>query len=114
MNTRRDLLRTCLLLAGCAHRRPQPRIIEIVARRWRFEPSTITLARGVPVILELTSADHHHGFNIPALGLRADVEPGTPARLELVPERAGTFPFHCDVFCGDGHEEMTGEIVVVP
>jgi cytochrome c oxidase subunit 2 len=27
---------------------------------------------------------------------------------------SGTFPFHCDVFCGEGHEEMTGEIVVAP
>jgi hypothetical protein len=30
------------------------------------------------------------------------------------PERAGTFAFHCDVFCGDGHEEMSGRIVVTP
>jgi heme/copper-type cytochrome/quinol oxidase subunit 2 len=24
----------------------------------------------------------------------------------------GTFVFHCDVFCGSGHEEMAGRIVV--
>jgi cytochrome c oxidase subunit II len=34
------------------------------------------------------------------------------ARLRLVPERAGEFPFLCDVFCGDGHEGMSGLLVV--
>jgi cytochrome c oxidase subunit 2 len=28
------------------------------------------------------------------------------------PDTAGKFFFACDVFCGSGHEEMEGEIVV--
>jgi cytochrome c oxidase subunit 2 len=108
-------------LSGCAGRRPphvEPapaaaeRVVEIVARKWEFVPSRIVLERGVPVVLELRSADRHHGFNVPGLDARTEVEPGQPARLRLVPNRAGTFPFHCDVFCGEGHEEMTGAIVV--
>jgi cytochrome c oxidase subunit II len=34
--------------------------------------------------------------------------------VRIVPDKAGTLPFHCDIFCGSGHEEMTGEIVVKP
>ena len=29
-----------------------------------------------------------------------------------MPDKTGKFTFSCDVFCGDGHEEMTGTIVV--
>jgi heme/copper-type cytochrome/quinol oxidase subunit 2 len=48
-----------------------------------------------------------HGFNIPDLGLRADLEPGETVRVRLVPEKAGTFEFHCDNFCGIDHEDMS-------
>jgi cytochrome c oxidase subunit 2 len=90
------------------------RIVKIAAKKWEFEPSTITLQKGVPVVLELTSTDRHHGFSVPALGLRGDIEPGASTRLRVTPTKSGTFPFHCDVFCGEGHEEMTGQIVVTP
>ena len=33
-------------------------------------------------------------------------------RVQLNPQRAGTFPFHCDYFCGQGHEGMEGVIIV--
>ena len=91
-----------------------PRVIAVTARKWSFSPSTITLTVGEPAVLEVTSLDRKHGLHIPALGLRADVKPGETARLALTPESAGRFPFVCDVFCGEGHEDMTGEIVVLP
>ena len=31
---------------------------------------------------------------------------------EATPDKAGTFIFLCDVFCGDGHEGMNGTLVV--
>ena len=68
----------------------------------------------MPVIIELTSLDRDHGFNIPDLGVRVDVAADKAVRVRIVPDKAGTFLFHCDVFCGSGHEEMAGRIVVVP
>lgn len=90
------------------------RVVLLTARKWAFTPETVTLALGAPVILELTSVDGHHGFRVPELGLRADLQPGVPVRLALTPTRPGTYPFHCDVFCGDGHEDMAGAITVTP
>jgi len=52
------------------------------------------------------------GFNAPDLKLRADIIPGEVARVRFTPDRAGTFPFLCDIFCGEGHEGMSGKIVV--
>jgi cytochrome c oxidase subunit 2 len=53
------------------------------------------------------------GFNLPDFNVRADIVPEKTARVSLVPDKAGTFTFLCDVFCGDGHEKMSGQITVV-
>jgi cytochrome c oxidase subunit II len=87
-------------------------VIAISARQWAYEPNSIMLQKGVPVILELTSSDVHHGFNLPDLGVRADVLPGKPTRIRVTPDKAGTFSFHCDYYCGSGHEGMEGQIIV--
>jgi cytochrome c oxidase subunit 2 len=92
--------------------RPPERVIKVTAPKYAFVPNTITLKKGVPVVLEFTATDMLMGFSVPALGVRTDIIPGRVARLRVVPDRTGTFPFHCDIFCGVGHEEMTGEIVV--
>jgi len=91
---------------------PGERVVHVVARKFAYTPNVIELQLGVPVIIELTSADRDHGFSVPDLGLRIDVEPGKTAQVRIVPGKAGTFDFHCDVFCGSGHEEMAGRIVV--
>jgi cytochrome c oxidase subunit 2 len=72
----------------------------------------VRLKKGVPVVLELTSLDVAHGFNLPDLGVRADVLPGLTTSVRIVPQQAGRFVFHCDIFCGTGHEELEGTIVV--
>ncbi len=92
---------------------PTERVIKITAKAFEYIPNEITLKKGEPVVLELTSQDLFHGFNITDLGLRADLPPGKTARVQLIPDKTGTFPFHCDNFCGTGHENMTGVINVV-
>jgi cytochrome c oxidase subunit 2 len=64
------------------------------------------------VVLELFAPEVEMGFSAPDLGIDADLPPGKPVRLELTPAKAGEFEFACDVFCGSGHEEMTGVIKV--
>jgi cytochrome c oxidase subunit 2 len=46
------------------------------------------------------------------LEVRATIEPDKVTRVRIVPQKAGTFEFHCDIFCGDGHEDMTGKIII--
>jgi cytochrome c oxidase subunit II len=90
----------------------QLRAISLTARQWAYDPPSIELDVGKPVFLEITSADVHHGFNLPAFGVRADAIPGMKTRIKITPDKAGTFAFHCDYYCGSGHEGMAGEIVV--
>ncbi len=88
------------------------RVVRITAKRFAYEPAAITLVRGQPVILELVSLDRTHGFRVPQLNIRAEIPEGSSARVRVVPEQAGHFFFACDVFCGSGHEEMEGDIIV--
>ena len=87
-------------------------VIQITAKRFEYSPKEITLKKGVPVVLEFTSLDRLHGFDCPGLKIRMDIHPGKVNRLRFVPDKAGTFPFHCDNFCGSGHEGMKGTITV--
>lgn len=94
-----------------AARRP-PRAIKIVARRFNFTPSEIALKAGERVVLLISSIDFIHGFNVPELGLRADLVPGRVTRLEIQPRQPGKIDFLCDNFCGVEHEEMNGRFIV--
>jgi cytochrome c oxidase subunit 2 len=105
-------LAAAALLAPRIVRADAPRILRITARKFEFAPREIALARGEPVLLELESLDRLHGFDAPSLGLQGEFVPGRITRLAFTPDSAGRFTFTCNVFCGDGHEEMDGLIVV--
>ena len=87
-------------------------VIKITAKKFEYSPSSIKIKKGVPVILEFTSLDKLHGFNCPKLGVRTDIEPGKVSRVRILAQKAGVYEFHCDIFCGDGHEDMYGKIIV--
>lgn len=110
---RRMLQVSALVLMLATHAKGEEQVIHMTARKFAYEPSEITVRKGEPVVLEITSLDRDHGFHLDAFGVRADVKPGQVTRVRLVPDRVGRFEFACDVFCGSGHEEMSGELVVV-
>ena len=100
------------LLLGAARAKSTKKVIKIEARKFRFAPNLIELKKGEAVTLELTAVDFPHGFSIPELKVRADLVMGKTIQVQLKPEEAGQFAFLCDNFCGSGHEEMAGTIVV--
>ncbi|HEY6980410.1 cupredoxin domain-containing protein [Reyranella sp.] len=89
-----------------------PNEVEIMAMKFDFTPDTIKVKAGQPVTLVLTSIDRVHGFKMPDFGVRTDIVPGLETRVTITPAKAGTFAYFCDVFCGDGHEEMSGTLIV--
>jgi cytochrome c oxidase subunit II len=91
---------------------PAEREIHITAKKFDFTPDTITLKQGEPVVLVISSQDRRHGFSLRTFGIRADVNPGGSAQIRFNPNKTGKFTFSCDVFCGEGHEDMTGTMVV--
>ena len=97
---------------GASNKAAKERVIKIVAQRFSFTPNELKLKKGENIRLEFTSLDFVHGFNIPELNLRADLPPGKVTSLHLTPDKVGTFDFICDNFCGAGHEDMGGRIIV--
>jgi len=89
-----------------------PRVIKVVARKWVFLPSDIALKKGEPVTFELTAPEVVMGFNAPDFKVRTDIIPGQVAKVTFTPDKAGSFTFLCDIFCGDGHETMHGTLIV--
>ena len=87
-------------------------VIHLTAKKFEYSPNEITVKKGQPVVIEIVSLDRKHGFTIPELKIRSDVKPGTKNVVRFTPDKAGTFNFHCDLFCGSGHEGMAGTIVV--
>ena len=102
-----------LVTYAVAQAAPRTKVIKIVAKRFDYGPSHLTLKKGVPVVLELTTRDVFMGFNLPDFNVRADIVPEKVTRVTLVPDKTGTFTFLCDVFCGTGHEQMQNTITVV-
>jgi len=100
---------TAVFAAGSA---AQPRVIEVVAKKFEFLPAEIRVRKGETVVLQFTAPEVPMGVNFADFQTRTDVVPGKRATLTLTPEKAGSFTFVCDVFCGTGHEDMSGLLVV--
>ena len=121
MNYKKRILLTGLLasalLSGLvvytrANAVPVERVIHITAKNFAFNPDSITLKKGQPVVFEISSGDRKHGFSLRAFGVRSDLVPGKVSRIRFTPDKTGKFTFSCDIFCGDGHEDMSGTVVV--
>jgi cytochrome c oxidase subunit 2 len=120
--TRRSLLRglgagLALAAAGAssvkaAAAKAKEKIIKVEAKKFVYTPNRIVLKKGQAVVLEITALDFTHGFKIPDWNIRADLPPGQVTKIPLKPDTVGEFDFLCDNFCGTGHEEMSGKIIV--
>src|SRR5262245_13976737 len=105
-------LGTATLAAALKSSSATENAIRVRAKKFEFTPGEITVRKGEPVVLELTSEDRAHGFYLPDLGVEAKIKPEAVTRVSFTPGKTGKFNFTCDVFCGSGHEEMSGTLVV--
>jgi cytochrome c oxidase subunit 2 len=100
-----------LLAAGAAAAEaPEARPVEVRASAGGFTPSRLTLRQGETTRILLTSADSEHCFAVDALRVEKRIVPGRATAVELAPDRAGAFAFHCCLHPGEAER---GEIEVV-
>ena len=92
-----------------------PRVIHVVAERFVFTPSEITVEEGDVVELRLTSEDTSHGFRLSGPG---DVNVEIPKRgrgdirVMFEAKQPGAYTFECSRVCGAGHNFMRGTLRV--
>ena len=118
------LILTVALLATAAHsagsgqdappaQSQEPRVIEVIAKRFAFEPAEIEVTVGEKVTLAVRSADGVHGVEIKKVKVKKEIPRGAePVMIEFTAKEAGRFPIVCSEYCGDGHDDMKGTLVV--
>ncbi len=82
------------------------KVFTIEASRFQYTPGTITVKKGDHVKIIIINTDATHGISIP------DYSVSGLDSVEFTADKAGTFEFQCPTFCGPGHKEMTGTLIV--
>ncbi|TAL58442.1 MAG: hypothetical protein EPN86_00110 [Nanoarchaeota archaeon] len=115
-----------LILSACLNPKPAqvsinnttnqtgPKTVQIsmIAKQYEFIPDTITVKEGDKINLTIKSVDVNHGFSIPGLGINEQLTPNEEKIIWIEAGKKGEYNFFCSVFCGAGHSQMKGKIIV--
>jgi len=86
--------------------------IRAQASPWKFYPDKLEVPVGSTVTFYLTSADVQHGFKLEGTNINVMVLPGQVTKMTATFNQKGTFPYVCTEYCGVGHQNMFGTLVV--
>jgi cytochrome c oxidase subunit II len=110
------LLLGAAALASGHQTSPRPtRVVHVVAERFQFTPSEITVDEGTLVELRLTSEDTSHGFRLLGPGgINVEIPKRGRGDIRVMFDalEAGSYTFECSRVCGAGHDFMRGTLRV--
>lgn len=89
--------------------------VDAVAFMWSFDMgqgNAITVPRGAVVDLYVTSRDVMHGYHIDKTLVNLMAIPGAVTYARVKFDRAGEYQIICHEYCGLGHQNMVGRIIV--
>ena len=89
------------------------RVIEVQAFKYGFNPDPIVVKAGEKVKFLFTTKDVAHGFGVTELGINVKIPPNKTTTFEFVPKEAGNYRIHCTIYCGFGHSNMQGALIVL-
>ena len=92
----------------------EPKIINILAKRFVYMPSEITLQKGELVTLRLESLDVTHGLYLDGYEIDLKARPGKVGKATFRADKTGRFTFRCSETCGEFHPYMIGYMTVEP
>jgi cytochrome c oxidase subunit 2 len=91
----------------------EPREIPILVKRFAFEPARVDVTEGERIRLVVSSADGVHGLEIKKFKVNKKVpRGGDTITIDFVASAPGEYPILCSEYCGNGHEDMKGTLVV--
>ncbi len=91
--------------------------VELIARspdngNWYPRKFSVPYGKEVKILIRNIETVSH-GFAIPDFQVAVkEIKAGEAVVVKFTPDKKGTFPFICTVWCSDEHLHMTGEIVV--
>ncbi|NNC94040.1 MAG: cytochrome C oxidase subunit II [Chitinophagales bacterium] len=86
--------------------------LKYVAKMWVFDPPIVEVPVGSEVDIYLASQDVVHGFQIKGKNVNLMAVPGAINLTSVKFDRKGTYYVICHEYCGVGHQNMQGEIIV--
>jgi heme/copper-type cytochrome/quinol oxidase subunit 2 len=115
LTLRLALLASVLATTGFAQTQgPTTRPFAVTAQRYNFQPARLEVFQGDLVRIELSTADIPHSLTIDEYRISKRAGPGHAVTFEFRAERAGSFPFYCELKNEDGCRQMRGELIVKP
>ena len=87
---------------------------DVLAKRFVYTPSEITLQKGELVTLRMESLDVTHGLYIDGYGIDIKARPGVIGKATFRADKTGRFTFRCSETCGEFHPYMIGYLTVEP
>jgi cytochrome c oxidase subunit 2 len=88
-----------------------PGEIYLLAKQFFWFP-ILKLRAGETYRLHVSSVDYQHGFSLQPMNMNFQVVPGYDHVITIKPKAPGTYPVVCNEFCGVGHQQMVGKIIV--
>lgn len=84
----------------------------MLGEQWRWSP-VLVLKKGEWYNIHLSSKDVLHGWSLQPPNMNFMVFPGYDYVLRFRPTEKGDFRVLCNEFCGIGHHQMIGRIIVI-
>ena len=91
-----------------------PLDVYLLAQQWSFDPSVLRLSANQPYRFRMMAVDAAHGASL-QLGKASHIirlPNGALVEQELSFTRPGEYLLYCTMYCGEGHQFMSGKIVV--
>lgn len=86
--------------------------VTMIAARYGFYPQRIEVPANTPVTFRIASYDVLHGVHAPFTNMATMVVPGYVSEVNTQFPKAGEYPMFCNEYCGLGHDEMWGKLIV--
>lgn len=115
---RAAVLAAVMVAAGPALTRadaPAPRTVtvEMIAKRFAFEPEQVEVVERDDVTINIRSADGTHGIEIGKLKVKQTIpRGGEVVTLSFTAPAPGRYVISCSEYCGRRHDDMKGVLVV--
>lgn len=91
-----------------------PADVFLLAQQWSFEPLDLRLRRDVPYRFRMMAVDAAHGASL-QLGKGSHVvrlPKGVLVERQMTFTEPGEFLLYCTIYCGEGHQFMSGKVRV--
>lgn len=85
--------------------------VYLAGRMWEWFP-ILELEKDKSYRLHISSLDVQHGFSIQPVNINLQILPGYETVVVITPDKSGDYGLVCNEFCGIGHHNMLGKIIV--